>query len=183
MHPLGKCSQEPPAHGVHCSSQRSEFKDWIFKKCFHRSVGLLSSTLYYKICTLACIICGKKKYWGKITWSSKCYFLHIIQSGRNPYHDTTISSSLDFYYTFLRKRNYQAVVSVAEKKFWVFRHGLFRRPSADLIPRIKNGQQESPQKSITQSQLLTSNGRLVEHKSFVRKTSLMKANYCQKSFQ
>lgn len=23
----GKCSQEPPARGVHCSSQRSEFKD------------------------------------------------------------------------------------------------------------------------------------------------------------
>lgn len=65
MHPLGKCSQEPPAHGVHCSSQRSEFKDWIFKKCFHRSVGLLSSTFYYKICTLACIICGNKREYDK----------------------------------------------------------------------------------------------------------------------
>lgn len=144
MHPLGKCSQEPPAPAVHCSSQRSEFKDWIFKKCFNRSVGLLS-LIYYKICTLACIICGKKKkYWVKIAWSSQCYFLHIIQSGRDPYRDTTILSSLDFYYTFLRKRNYQAVVSVAGKKFWVVRHGLFRKPSAGLVLCTKDSQQEGP---------------------------------------
>lgn len=57
---VGEMQSKPPAHGVHCSSQRSEFKDWIFKKCFHRSVGLLSSTFYYKIRTLACIICEKR---------------------------------------------------------------------------------------------------------------------------
>lgn len=34
---------------------------------------------------------------------------------KKTHHDTTILSSLDFCYTFLRKRSYQAVVSAAEE--------------------------------------------------------------------
>lgn len=123
------------------------------------------------MCTLACIICGKKKYWGEITQRSKCYCLHVIQSGRDPYRDTTISSSLDFYYKFLRKRNYQAVVSGAEKKFWVFSHGLLRRPCT-VHKRWPTGQPTNIPNTVTNNVMFMDSWGLIFLISLVLKGNL-----------